>query len=86
METKDLEKVQEEQLNLKINGRYIHKKTTSEYIIVDISKMKHPVTDEWISAVIYKQYENDTSLWCRTVDSFKEHFTEVVINNDEIYL
>lgn len=48
--------------------------------------MKHPDTDEWIPAVIYKQYENDTSLWCRTVDSFKEHFTEVIINNDEIYL
>lgn len=86
MEPKDLEKAQEEQLRLKVNGRYIHKKTTIEYIIVDISRMKHPDTGEWIPAVIYKQYENDVSLWCRSIDSFKEHFTEVVINNDEIYL
>lgn len=55
METKDLEKEQVEQLKLKIGARYIHNKTSNEYIIDSITKMKHPDTGEWIPAVIYKQ-------------------------------
>ena len=61
METKDLEKEQEEQLKLKVGARYIHNKTSNEYIIISITKMKHPDTGEWIPAVIYK------------VDGLREH-------------
>lgn len=54
METKDLEKEPVEELKLKIGARYIHNKTSNEYIIDSITKMKHPDTGEWIPAVIYK--------------------------------
>ena len=54
MEIKDLEKEQEEQLKLKVGARYIHNKTSNEYTIISITKMKHPDTGEWIPAVIYK--------------------------------
>lgn len=88
MGTKDLEKVQAEQLitEVGIGNRYIHKKTTSEYIVVNISKMKHPDTGEWIPAVFYAACDNTTTIWCRTVDDFKEHFAEFIVTNDEIYL
>lgn len=75
-----------EQLNLRVNSRYIHKKTTNEYIIVDINKMKHPDTGKWLPAVIYRRYNDNATLWCRTVEDFKKHFTELIISNDEIYL
>lgn len=55
METKDLEKEPVEQLKLKVGARYIHNKTSNEYIIISITKMKHPDTGEWIPAVIYKR-------------------------------
>ena len=54
METKDLEKEPVEELKLKVGARYIHNKTSNEYIIISITKMKHPDTGEWIPAVIYK--------------------------------
>ena len=54
METKDLEKEPVEQLKLKVGARYIHNKTSNEYTIISITKMKHPDTGEWIPAVIYK--------------------------------
>lgn len=54
METKDLEKEPVEELKLKVGARYIHNKTSNEYVIDNITKMKHPDTGEWIPAVIYK--------------------------------
>ena len=84
METKDLEKEQEEQLKLKVGARYIHK-TSNEYIIISITKMKHPDTGEWISAVIYK-VDGLEPLWCRSVESFKSHFSDAKIEGNEVYL
>ena len=85
METKDLEKEQAELLNLKIGSVYIHNKTSNEYIIVDITKMKHPDTGEWIPAVIYK-LDGLEPLWCRSVESFKSRFSDSKIKGDEVYL
>lgn len=85
METKDLEKEQAELLNLKIGSVYIHNKTSNEYIIVDITKMKHPDTGEWIPAVIYKANGLEP-LWCRSVESFKSHFSDVKVESNEVYL
>lgn len=85
METKDLEKEQEEQLKLKVGARYIHHKTSNEYIIISITKMKHPDTGEWIPAVIYK-LNGFEPLWCRSVESFKSHFSDSKIKGDEVYL
>lgn len=86
METKDLEKEQEEQLKLKVGARYIHKKTSNEYSIDDITKMKHPDTGEWIPAVIYHRYGNPDHLWCRSVESFKTHFSDAKVEGNEVYL
>lgn len=85
METKDLEKEQAELLNLKIGSVYIHNKTSNEYIIVDITKMKHPDTGEWIPAVIYK-LNGLEPLWCRSVESFKSHFSDAKVEDNEVYL
>ena len=86
METKDLEKEQEEQLKLKVGARYIHNKTSNEYVIDNITKMKHPDTGEWIPAVIYHRYGNPDHLWCRSVESFKSHFSDAKVEGDEVYL
>lgn len=85
METKDLEKELVEQLKLKVGARYIHNKTSNEYVIDSITKMKHPDTGEWIPAVIYKPSESDI-LWCRSVESFKSHFSDAKVEGDEVYL
>ena len=85
METKDLEKEQAELLNLKIGSVYIHKKTSNEYSIDDITKMKHPDTGEWIPAVIYK-VDGLEPLWCRSVESFKSHFSDAKVEGNEVYL
>ena len=86
METKDLEKEQAELLNLKIGSVYIHKKTSNEYSIDDITKMKHPDTGEWIPAVIYHKTSESDILWCRSVESFKSHFSDAKVEGDEVYL
>ena len=86
METKDLEKEQAAQLNLRIGSVYIHKKTSNEYIIVDITKMKHPDTGKWIPAVIYHRTSKPDILWCRSVESFKSHFSDAKVEGDEVYL
>ena len=86
METKDLEKEQAEQLKLKVGARYIHNKTSNEYIIISITKMKHPDTGEWIPAVIYHSYGNPFRLWCRSVESFKTHFSDAKVEGNEVYL
>lgn len=86
METKDLEKEPVEQLKLKVGARYIHNKTSNEYIIDNITKMKHPDTCEWIPAVIYHRYGNPYRLWCRSVESFKSHFSDAKVEGDEVYL
>lgn len=86
METKDLEKEQAELLNLKIGSVYIHKKTFNEYSIDDITKMKHPDTGEWIPAVIYHKTSEFDILWCRSVESFKSHFSDAKVEGNEVYL
>lgn len=86
METKDLEKEQAELLNLKIGSVYIHNKTSNEYIIVDITKMKHPDTGKWIPAVIYHRTSKPDTLWCRSVESFKSYFSDAKVEGDEVYL
>lgn len=85
-ETKDLEKEPVEQLKLKVDARYIHNKTSNEYVIDNITKMKHPDTGEWIPAVIYHRYGNPDHLWCRSVESFKTHFSDAKVEGDEVYL
>lgn len=86
METKDLEKEPVEELKLKVGARYIHNKTSNEYTIISITKMKHPDTGEWIPAVIYHRYGNPDHLWCRSVESFKSHFSDAKVEGDEVYL
>lgn len=86
METKDLEKEQEEQLKFKVGACYIHNKTSNEYIIDNITKMKHPDTGEWIPAVIYHKTSKPDTLWCRSVESFKSHFSDAKVEGDEVYL
>lgn len=86
METKDLEKEQAEQLKLKVGSVYIHNKTSNEYIIISITKMKHPDTGKWIPAVIYHRYGNPFRLWCRSVESFKSYFSDAKVEGNEVYL
>ena len=86
METKDLEKEQEERLKLKVGACYIHNKTSNEYVIDNITKMKHPDTGEWIPAVIYHKTSKPDTLWCRSVESFKTHFSDAKVKGDEVYL
>lgn len=86
MEIKDLEKGQEEQLDLKVGSRYIHKKTSNEYIIDDITKMKHPNTKERVPVVIYHRYGGPNKLCCRSVESFKANFSDAKVEGDEVYL
>lgn len=86
METKDLEKEPVEQLKLKVGARYIHNKTSNEYIIISITKMKHPDTGKWIPAVIYHRTSKPNTLWCRSVENFKSHFSDAKVEGDEVYL
>ena len=58
---------------------------SNEYIIISITKMKHPDTGEWIPAVIYK-VDGLEPLWCRSVESFKSHFSDAKIEGNEVYL
>nr|UVX88563.1 MAG: Protein of unknown function (DUF1653) [Bacteriophage sp.] len=81
-----MEKEQAEQLNLKIGSVYIHKKTSNEYVIDDITKMKHPDTGKWIPAIIYHKTSESDILWCRSVESFKSHFSDAKAEGGEIYL
>ncbi len=48
--------------------------------------MKHPDTGEWIPAVIYHRYGNPDHLWCRSVESFKSHFSDAKVEDNEVYL
>nr|UVX66561.1 MAG: hypothetical protein [Bacteriophage sp.] len=48
--------------------------------------MKHPDTGKWIPAVIYHRYGNPDHLWCRSVESFKTHFSDAKVKGDEVYL
>lgn len=47
--------------------------------------MKHPDTGEWIPAVIYKA-DGLELLLCRSVESFKSHFSDAKIEGNEVYL
>lgn len=86
METKDLEKEQAEQLKLKVGARYIHNKTSNEYIIDCITKMKYPYTKECIPVVIYHKYVGSHKLYCRSIESFKVDFSDAKVEGDEVYL
>lgn len=48
--------------------------------------MKHPDTGKWISAVIYHKTSESDILWCRSVESFKSHFSDAKIEGNEVYL
>lgn len=48
--------------------------------------MKHPDTCEWIPTVIYYKTSESDILWCRSVESFKSHFSDVKVEGDEVYL
>lgn len=48
--------------------------------------MKHPDTGKWIPAVIYHRYGNPNHLWCRSVESFKTHFSDAKVECNEVYL
>lgn len=48
--------------------------------------MKHPDTGEWIPAVIYLKTSESDILWCRSVESFKSHFSDVKVEGNEVYL
>lgn len=48
--------------------------------------MKHPDTGKWIPAIIYHRYGNPYHLWCRSVESFKSHFSDAKIEGNEVYL
>lgn len=86
METKDLEKEQAEQLKLKVGARYIRNKTSNEYVIDNITKMKHPDTGKWIPVVIYHKTSESDILWCISIESFKSHFSDAKVEGNEVYL
>lgn len=48
--------------------------------------MKHPDTGKWIPAVIYHKTSESDILWCRSVESFKSHFSDAKVEGGEVYL
>lgn len=48
--------------------------------------MKHPDTGEWIPAVIYRKTSELDILFCRSVESFKSHFSDAKVEGNEVYL
>lgn len=48
--------------------------------------MKHPDTGKWIPAIIYRVNSEYSKLWCRSVESFKSHFSDAKVEGDEVYL
>lgn len=48
--------------------------------------MKHPDTGKWIPAIIYRANSEHSKLWCRSVESFKTHFSDAKVEGDEVYL
>ena len=63
-----------EEIDIEINGIYIHSKTSKLYYVRNITKMKHPDTDKWIDCIIYESGEY-YKIWVRSLDSFRSHFT-----------
>lgn len=52
------------------------------YEIINTTKLKHPNTGEWIPAIIYKVYYNDSfakdeRIWVRIIDDFKANFIDI---------
>ena len=86
METKDLEKEPVEQLKLKVGAHYIHKKTSNEYVIDCITKMKPHYTKEYITVVIYHKYVGPHKLCYGSIESFKANFSDAKVEGDEVYL
>lgn len=48
--------------------------------------MKHPDTGKWIPAIIYYKTSESDILWCRSVESFKSHFSDAKVEGNEVYL
>lgn len=48
--------------------------------------MKNPDTGGWIPTVVYHRYGNPDYLWCRSVESFKSHFSDAKVEDNEVYL
>ena len=86
METKDLEKEPVEQLKLKVGARRACGGVLGRRTASGATKMKHPDTGEWIHAVIYHKTSESDILWCRSVESFKSHFSDAKVEGDEVYL
>lgn len=85
MEKKDSDKLQVEQQKLDINAIYVHKKSGLEYRIKHITKMKHPDTGVWIPAVIYEGVITGI-VWCRSMESFINDYTDFVITDNDVLL
>lgn len=64
---------QESGNNLK---RYRYPKNGQIYVVRSECRMKHPVTREWIDAVIYIQ-ENGTEIYVREAEEFTQRFEEL---------
>lgn len=48
--------------------------------------MKHPDTGKWIPAILYRVNSEYSKLWCRSVESFKTHFSDAKVEGDKVYL
>lgn len=48
--------------------------------------MKHPDTGKWVPAVIYHKTSESDILCCRSVESFKSHFSDAKVEGNEVYL
>lgn len=47
------------------------------YYIVDEVKMKHPVTREWVEAIIYAKDDESSDMYCREAVEFYERFKPI---------
>lgn len=63
-------------MEIVINKVYKHIKKGGIYFVKDITKMKHPDTNNWIECVIYQSLK-DGKNWVRSTYSFLTHFEEV---------
>ena len=81
-----MEKEQAEQLKLKVGARYIHNKTSNEYIIDCITERIRPYTKECIPVVIYHRCVYPHKLYCKSIESFKADFSDAKVKGDEVYL
>ena len=61
--------------NLYKDSIFKYKGTGNLYKILSSDcKMKHPITREWIPAVIYQSCDETKRIWIRELQEFKEKF------------